>query len=221
MTENINIEKHSEETVHMILMTKAKQLDIKSRCFGNGSLECSNCRHCMYQDMFDSLSFEELKSVKNEKSHVPFKFGDERIINSYETVSFPAKSSNCLCNIKTEVVECKILLLLRKESLAKTEEVIDIGKDHVIMFDLKENIQTTSTGHYCVNIMRNDKENTYDENVILVVDSNIARCDKRNTLLKLHKQFGHSSLEKLLNLLKTAGMIDQETKYLLKDIYIK
>ena len=40
--------------------------------------------------------------------------------------------------------------------------------------------------------MRNDKESTYDENVILVVDSNMKRSDKRNALLKLHKQFGHT-----------------------------
>ena len=46
--------------------------------------------------------------------------------------------------------------------------VIDIGKDHVMMFDQKVNIQTTLTGDYWVNIMRNDKENTDDENVILI-----------------------------------------------------
>ena len=51
--------------------------------------------------------------------------------------------------------------------------------------------------------------------------SNMKRNDKRNALLELHKQFGHASQEKLLNLLKTAGMVDQETKYLLKDIYKK
>ena len=51
--------------------------------------------------------------------------------------------------------------------------------------------------------MRNDKKSTDDENVILVVDSNMERSDKINALLKLHKQFGHSSQEKLLNLLKT------------------
>ena len=41
--------------------------------------------------------------------------------------------------------------------------------------------------------MRNDKESTSDENVILVVDSNTERSNKRNALLKLHKQFGYVS----------------------------
>ena len=118
-------------------------------------------------------------------------------------------------------MECKIPLLLSKGSLVKAGAVIDIGKDHVMMFDQKVNFQTTSTGHYYVNIKRNNKESTYDKNIILVVDSNMKRSDKRNALLKLHKQFGHALQEKLLNLLMTAGIVDQETKYLLKFSYKK
>ena len=120
-------------------MTEVKQLDkISSQDFL--VMEAQNaaivdtaytktiCGNKWLQYMLDSLSFEELKSVKNEKSHVSFKFGDGRIINSYLTVSFPAKISSCLCNIKAKVVECKIPLLLSKESLAKAGVVIDIGK---------------------------------------------------------------------------------------------
>jgi len=182
MTENV--EKHSEETVHMTLMTEAKLLDkisnqdvlVMEAC--NTAIVDTACTKTVcgkewLQYMLDSLSSEELKSVEIKKSHMPFKFGDGRIINSYQTVTFPAKVGNRLCNIKTEVVECKIPLLLSKESLAKAEVVIDIGKDHVMMFGQKVNIQTTSTGHYCVNIMRNDKERTDDENVVLVIDNNM------------------------------------------------
>ena len=59
------------------------------------------CGNECLQYMLDSVSFEELKYVKNEKSHVPFQFGDGRIINPYQTVTFSAKIGNCLCNIKT------------------------------------------------------------------------------------------------------------------------
>ena len=167
--ENINKEKHSEKTVHMILMIEAKLLDKISNLYvlvmeaWNAAIVDTACSKTVYgyewlQYMLDSLSFEELKSVKNEKSRVLFKFRDGRIINSYHTVTFSAKIGNHLCNIKTEVVEYKIPLLLSKESLIKAGAVIDIGKDHVMMFDQKVNIQTTLTGHYCVNIMRNDKE---------------------------------------------------------------
>ena len=47
-----------------------------------------------------------------------------------------------------------------------------------MMFGRKVNIQTTSTGYYCVNIMRNDKESTYYENIILVVNGNMKEAIK-------------------------------------------
>ena len=47
-----------------------------------------------------------------------------------------------------------------------------------------------------------------------------SNMERSNVLLKLHKHFGHVSQEKLLNLLKTAGMVNQEIKYLLKNIYV-
>ena len=52
---------------------------------------------------------------------MPFKFGDGKIINSYQTVTLPAKIGNHLCNIKTEVVECKIPLLLRNLKLRQEQ----------------------------------------------------------------------------------------------------
>ena len=94
---------------------------------------------------------------------MPFKFRDGKIVNSYQTYIFPAEIGNCLCNIKTEVVECKIPLLLSKEFLPKVGTVIDIQKDYLMMFGQKVNIQTTSMEHYCANSMRNDKKSTDNE----------------------------------------------------------
>ena len=47
MMENINIEKHSEKTVHMTLMTEAKQLD---KISNQDVLVMEAQNHCMYQD---------------------------------------------------------------------------------------------------------------------------------------------------------------------------
>ena len=139
MTENINIEKHLEEIVHMTLMTAAKQIDKISNQdvlvmeAQNAAIVDTACTKFVVMNGYNTY-FEELKAIKNEKSHVPFKFGDGRIINSYQTITFPAKIGNYLCNIKTEVVECKIPLVLSKESLAKAGAVTAIGKYHVMMF---------------------------------------------------------------------------------------
>ncbi|VDI49488.1 Hypothetical predicted protein [Mytilus galloprovincialis] len=47
------------------------------------------------------------------------------------------------------------------------------------------------------------------------------KTKKKEILLKLHKQFGHASLDKLLSLLQSAGSVDSETKTILKDICTK
>lgn len=177
MTENISMEKHSAETIHMTLMTEAKLLgkisnqDVLVMDAWNAAIVDTACTKTIsgnewLHSLLNLISFEELKSVKNKESHVSFKFGNWRIVNSYQTVTFPAKIDNRLCNIKTVVVECKIPLLLSKEFIAtKARVFIDIRKDHVMMFGQKVNIQTTSMGHFCENIMRNNKESTDDENV--------------------------------------------------------
>ena len=90
-----------------------------------------------------------------------------------------------------------------------------------MMFGQKVNIQTISTGHYCVNIQRSDNKSTYDENVIIIVDSNIEKNDKRNALLKFPNSICSCFTREIVKLSKTAGMVDQETTYLLKDIYKK
>ena len=120
MTENIK--KHSEGMIYMTL--EAKQLDkilnqdvLVMEAWIIAIVDTAYTKTVYVNEwlqyMLDLLSF-----VKNEKNHVPFKFEDGRIINSYQTVTFPAKISNHLCNLKTEV-ECKISLLLSNESLAK------------------------------------------------------------------------------------------------------
>ena len=112
MTENINIEKHLEKTVHMTLMIEAKQLDKISNQDAllmeaqNAAIVDTACTKIVggnewLQNVLDLLSITELKSVKNKKSHVPFKFGDGKIINSYQTVTFLEKIDNHLYNIKT------------------------------------------------------------------------------------------------------------------------
>ncbi|CAC5414170.1 unnamed protein product [Mytilus coruscus] len=53
------------------------------------------------------------------------------------------------------------------------------------------------------------------------VKSKKGQMKKKEILLKLHKQFGHASSDKLLSLLQSAGSVDSETKTILKDICTK
>ena len=74
-------------------------------------------------------------------------------------------------------------------------------------------VEKTSNGHFVINIMRdtdnskqvNHTEEFYTtESVILLLSEKEEDLDEKS-LVKLHKQFGHSSYEKIVGLMKAAG----------------
>ncbi|XP_062409954.1 uncharacterized protein LOC134100639 [Sardina pilchardus] len=89
--------------------------------------------------------------------------------------------------------------------------------DYIIEFERIYN----KMSHYCVNIRAEDylKNNgIQNEEEILTVTENMTTQEKQKTLLKLHKQFGHASVEKLKRLLDSAGNHDDECIAILKNI---
>ncbi|VDH99626.1 Hypothetical predicted protein [Mytilus galloprovincialis] len=91
------------------------------------------------------------------------------------------------------------------------------------MFGQLVDVNLTSSGHYCINIK--DKQftnrNKNESEEVLIIDTKLSFKKKKEILLKLHKQFGHASSDKLLSLLQSAGSVDSETKTILKDICTK
>ena len=166
-TQNVNVLEdlkessiNEEENVNMTLMTKVidneltnqEILVIESQNAAIVDTACTKtvCGSEWLRSFLDTLSPEDLKDVVYKDSSVPFKFGDGRVVTSYQCVIFPAKIGNSLCNIQTEVVDCKIPLLLSKESLAKAEAVIDIGK---VKEDFTKGGRKIMIG---INVVRND-----------------------------------------------------------------
>lgn len=118
-------------------------------------------------------------------------------------------------------------MLLSKTSLKRASAVLDIAQDKATMFDQPVKLELTSSGHYCVNL-RNESnlnksqleksETPSDEDEILIVTENITTKEKKTVLLKLHKQFGHASVDRLQKLLSCSGNSDDESITILKNI---
>ena len=154
-----------------------------------------------------------------ESSHVPFKFGDGETVYSYQSVRIPARISDISCFIQTEVVDCKIPLLLSKESLKRAKTVLDLSNDRVTMFGKPVELHLTSTGHYCVNIVGGKTPGSrVNSEEILTVTSGMKVEDKKKTVVKLHRQFGHASSEKLIALLKSAGSVESDVKDIVNEV---
>jgi len=164
------------------------------------------------------LDERQVKGLVSTESSKPFKFGDGRVVHSTKKVKIPAKIGETKCCIETEVVPSDIPLLLSKTSLKRAGAVLNLENDTAIMFQKPVALELTSSGHYCLNIL--DKESPSDayENVVLAITENMTRVEKHKALLKLHKQFGHASVDRLKKLLTNAGNTDDECTAILGEI---
>ncbi len=147
-----------------------------------------------------------------------FRFGDGKVVYSTKKLKIPAKIGQTSCHIETDVVPANIPLLLNKASMKRAGTVLDMEEDRAVMFNKPVKLDFTSSGHYCVNIM-DDKSRGHEEsrcdNEIQIISEEMSSAAKQKIWLKLHKQFGHGSAEKLQRLLKSAGNKDTECDSLL------
>lgn len=155
---------------------------------------------------------------------------------STKSLKIPATIGQTKCHIETEVVPADVPLLLSKASMKRAGTVLDMEHGRAIMFNKPVKLDFTSSGHYCVNLMDNKCENTKKEdhvltttedstpeekecqleeenqleNEILIITEEMSTTTKQKMLLKLHKQFGHASADKLQKLIKSSGNNDAE-----------
>lgn len=185
------------------------------------------CGEKWLADYVSGLPQRELMKIKDEKSARPFRFGDGKLVQSTRKVTIPATIGKTKCNIETEVVPADIPMLLSKTSLKRASAVLDIAQDKAMMFDQPVKLELTSSGHYCVNLRKErinnesqfkQSETPNDEDEILIVTENMATKEKKTVLLKLHKQFGHASVDRLQKLLSCSGNTDDESITILKEI---
>ena len=209
---NITLFTRDNEMDHEILVTES---------FGSAVIDtactktvCGEKWMNMYLKM---LNDEGQRNVCTSKSEQSFKFGDGEVKKSFLNVTIPAKIGSTACKIETEVVKSDIPLLLSKASLKKANTVIDLQNDTAVMFGENVNLEFNSSGHYCVNILDRHYENNQDEEV-LIAQENMTTDQKKKKILKLHKQFGHASVERLTKLIKTAGNGNSEILGIIPEI---
>ena len=103
----------------------------------------------------DSLDDNDRKTIQAYESKRQVKFGDGNVVNSNKFVTVPAQIGNTHCKSEIELVPADIPLLLSKQSLKKAGTVLDMTKDTVEMFGQLVDLESTSSGHYCISITEN------------------------------------------------------------------
>ena len=126
----------------------------------------------------------------------------------------PALIGEKLATIFTEIVDADIPLLIGANSLRKAklklnfeDNTAEIGGSLVFM-------KMTQSGHFCIEIFSPyiathvDDVNEREEMImdVLVASEEVTKGLMINELKKLHHMFGHTSVDRLMKLLKESGL---------------
>lgn len=223
LTEECESEEHPEEC-NITLFSKESEI-FMVEALGSAVIDTACTRTVCGEKWLDSyvsgLNGADVNKIVNTSSKKPFKFGDGQVVYSTKMVKIPAKIGDTKCAIETEVVPSDIPLLLSKASLKKAGAVLNLENDTAVMFKQPIALELTSSGHYCINIQNTESPSEAYENVVLAITEGMTKEQKHKALLKLHKQFGHASTDKLNKLLSNAGNTDGECTAILADIVAK
>ena len=183
------------------------------------------CGLSWLDNYLETLSPEDREKLVEKQIETKFKFGDCETVGSLKSVIIPAQISNSKITIQTDVVSNELPLLLRKDAMKKANTKIDFTNDKINILGQEMDIRLTTSGHYsipiskCYEALNKFSEENYGS-ILLSID-NMAlktRNEKRKISEKLHQQFGHSSTSKILKLVKTSGIEDNELFELIDEL---
>ena len=113
------------------------------------------CGSAWYKDYISNLSEEDKRSVTTKPSNAPYKFGDGKVVHSYQQVNMPVYIENERGMMETEVVDQEIPLLISKEAMRKHGVILNFSKDTAIFNGKEIKLETTSSGHYLITLSEN------------------------------------------------------------------
>ena len=169
----------------------------------------------------DTLSVQDRKCVRRTESQNKFRFGDGRFFPSYGRVYIPIYIGSKQITLCTDTVSCDIPLLLSRETLQKLSTVINFKDNEVSMLGQSISIVLSDSGHYCLPLTREmNIHNKHTDMILLNTNFGKDKDADRKKVIKLHRQFAHPSAEKLIKLLKEAGVKDQNLFKLVTEVSV-
>ena len=207
---------HLTESVEEIDFALAAQHETELSQFTREARNCAALDTCctssvtgeQWLDIFiDSLDDSAKSKLKGPlPSNRVFKFGNNGTLRSIGTYVLPVVIPGKTATIKTDVIEPDIPLLLSKVAMKKAKMKIDLEKDLCEIFGKEVELMTTSSGHYCVPLLSEVYKEEDDIAWVLAVDLvSLSNKEQLKSMNKLHKQMGHHTREKFLNLLNDAN----------------
>ena len=189
----------------------------------------------------ETLSEKEFADVKVSSSGDVVQFGDGAPKVVQKKIRIPIYADGIHKKLLwVNVVESDIPLLFSESTMGRYKMAIDFGKRILFIDNVKQDhMFFSSSGHYCLPIGKKrqvnlasvtplansviqsedgDQQSIWLAKDILVED--MTRAEKKKIAGKLHRQFSHASPERLISLIKDAGIDDEELLAILRDVNV-
>ena len=168
----------------------------------------------------DTLSEEELKQVQYHDNNRRYKFGSGDPISSTKAVTIPCHIAGKNVNIKCSIVAARVPMLLSRKSMKRAEMIVDFGKDELTVFGKNVKLDQTTAGHYYLPLNKAIKKLQNDEVVLYCKVPLSQQSDEQlhKSAIKLHRNFGHTTYDKLKKTVEAAGEGSQKLLSMLEEI---
>ena len=104
------------------------------------------------EDYKKSLNVADQEKIIEMEGQEIFRFGGGVKLKSLRTYIIPIEMGGKKLSLKTDVVDSEIPLLISKSSMKKARITINTDNDTAEILGNRVKLQSTSSGHYCVNI---------------------------------------------------------------------
>jgi transposase InsO family protein len=206
-----HLTQHEEEIDFALAAQHKSDLSLFTREARNCAALDTCCTSSVAGEQWLDIFVESLDEASKAKLKGPlpsnrvFKFGNNGHLRSVGSYILPAVLAGKNVTIQTDVVESDIPLLLSKIAMKKLKMKIDLDKDKCEIFGQEVELMTTSSGHYCLNLLNKSKDDE-DFAWVLAVDlASLSNEEQFKSIVKLHKQMGHHPKKKFVDLLKDAN----------------
>ena len=165
------------------------------------------CRKIWLNQFIQNLDKIEQDQIKFSNSSHIYQFGDGCKIKQIKSAQIPAVIGSKKFQIKADVIEGDILLLLSKSPMKRGNMKINCQDDTITILDENIPLMATSRGHYAIPITKAKQIiNNFERGSINSITLALFEVkDNYNVALKLHRQFVHPTQEKPLKLINNAG----------------
>ncbi len=139
-------------------------------------------------------------------SKTSFTFGNQQSLCSLGIYKIPVIIANEIYELDVDVIDSDIPLLMSKDHMKKLGIAINLVNDTATANGKPIKLHTTSAGHYIINLLgQDDQEDSMVMEHVMLIDLDKASIRQQYQMLeKLHRQFGHGSKSKFVDLLKGA-----------------